>query len=128
MNPIVLVVDDMQYCIDMHVNGLAELGLTIVTASTLRELDVMYAKHREELAVIILDGCIPGDEVNTYGFITRVRADMESGAFTGHLVAASSLPQYRETMVRAGCTHQAPKKGAAELVLELLTITQEETW
>lgn len=116
----VLVVDDLPPFVDLHVDGLQGSGLQVATATSLEELTAAYEQHRDELIGIILDGCVPGDKLNTLPFIERVSADRHEGLFRGFLIAASSDSSFRRTMVRYGCTHEAPKGDAAPLLRRLL--------
>lgn len=115
--PLVLIADDLPGVIRDYEVELEEYGIRIIKATTLVELSMIFAKYEHEIAAVILDGCIPGHYVNTIGFIQNAR---EHG-FDRPIVAASSLPEYRDEMVRAGCSHQAPKWAAVELVADLLS-------
>lgn len=115
-NPLILIADDLSKVIDYYERSLAQFSwISTVSATSLDELNEVFNVFSDEIDVIILDGCIPGDTVNTIGFIQRVR---EAG-FTKPIIAASSLPAYRDRMVLAGCSHQAPKDAAPGLALEL---------
>ena len=116
----VLVVDDIPEFIKLHEDFLQGSGLSVVTAATLAELDAQYTEHRADLVGIILDGCVPGNTVNTLPFIQRATIDRRQGKFTGFLIAASSDPDYRKDMVRHGCTHEIRKDEAAHLLRTLL--------
>jgi CheY-like chemotaxis protein len=115
--PVVLIADDLPRIIGDWTTRLADYGIDVVAATSLEELDTAYARHQHEIAAVILDGCIPGDSVNTIGFIKAARA----GGFTKPIVAASSLWEYRDMMMYAGCSHQAPKEQAADLIADLLS-------
>jgi CheY-like chemotaxis protein len=115
--PIVLIADDLPRVISTWTHHLASYGIGVVVATSLEELHSVYAQHQSHIAAVILDGCIPGHFVNTIGFIRAARAN----GFTKPIVAASSLPEYRAQMVGAGCSHQAPKELAADLVADLLS-------
>lgn len=117
----ILVVDDRPDYVEMHVDTLRLRNLSVVVAMTLDELDSQYTERREELAGIILDGCVPGTVLNTIPFIERVAADRENGLFNGILMAASLDPNYRHEMMAAGCSHEANKRDAAEELIKLLT-------
>lgn len=117
---IVLAVDDRSSALSHHRSVLRGRGeITVITASTLEEAEWLYWQHRDELSAIILDGCVPGDYVNTIPFILTLTQDN----FAGILMAASGDPDYRDEMVRAGCTHQADKWEAAKEILTLLGVT-----
>lgn len=117
--PVVLIADDMPEIIDDWTYDLNGYGIGVVTARDLASLPGVFAVNRYQIAAIILDGCMPGNSLNTLGFVKAIR---EQG-FTKPIVAASSLAEYRAIMVAAGCSHEAPKHEAAHLVADLLSTT-----
>ncbi len=114
---LVLAADDLPEVLETWTKELAVYGITVVTASTLEELDRVFEEHEHQLDAIILDGCIPGHDVNTLRFIWKVR-DRDCRV---PIIASSSLPEYRRMMVRAGASHQAPKQEAVDTVADLLS-------
>lgn len=116
-SPLVLLADDLPEVLEGWVNTLTEYGIPCMTASTLEDLNRGFAMYKDDISAIILDGCIPGHEVNTIEFIKMARAS----GYTKPIVAASSSQLYRWDMVDAGCSHQAPKNWAAHDVAELLS-------
>lgn len=117
--PLVLIADDLPDVIRNWESALHEYGIRTIKAMSIRDLCGTFLAHESEIAAVILDGCIPGHSVNTIGFIMIAR---EIG-FTKPIIAASSLEKYRDRMVGWGCSHQAPKELAAELVADLLSTT-----
>lgn len=113
----VLIADDLPEVIEAWTKELAAYDITVVTASTLEELDKVFEEHEQQLDAIILDGCIPGHDVNTLRFIWRVR---DKGCQVP-IVASSSLREYRDMMIQAGASHQAPKQEAVDTVADLLS-------
>lgn len=116
-SPLVLLVDDLSEVLNSWVSTLTEYGVPCLTASTLEGLDRGFALYKDDISAIVLDGCVPGHTVNTLPFILGAR----SRGFTAPIIAASSSLPYRQMMMRAGCSHQAPKDQAAELVADLLS-------
>lgn len=115
--PLVLIADDLPEVIRDYQVELESYDIRVVTATTLDELYDTFDQYEHELTAVILDGCIPGHRVNTDRFIVRARRQ----GFTKPIIAASSLPEYRQYMMESGCSHQAPKWEAAELVADLLS-------
>jgi CheY-like chemotaxis protein len=106
-NPLVLIADDLPQVIAYYKRQLLDrYDISTVSATTLEQLDEVFDKFFHEIDVIILDGCIPGDTVNTISFIKRAR---EMG-FTRPIIAASSMPAYRMQMIAAGCSHEIDDK------------------
>ena len=116
-SPLVLLADDLPEVLESWVNTLTEYGVPCMTASTLEGLNRGFALYKDDISAIILDGCIPGHALNTERFILGARA----GGFTNPIIAASSSWLYRDLMVEAGCSHQAPKGSAAHLAADLLS-------
>jgi hypothetical protein len=117
--PLVLIADDLPDVIRSWESELDEYGIGVVKATTIRQLCEVFFAHEFEIEAIILDGCIPGHSPNTIPFVRLVR---EIG-FTKPIIAASSSEVYREMMLNAGCSHEAPKEQAVELLVEVLTAT-----
>lgn len=117
----VLVVEDADHWVRTHLRVL-EGRVIVITAMTREDALRLYQKHRDELDAIILDGCVPGDAVNTHEFIRAVSADIRAGYFSGPLMAASSLAEYRKEMMATGCTHETWKDEAAKYTLTLLGV------
>lgn len=114
---LVLIADDLDWVREMWAKGLEGYGISFVTASSLKELDEVFENNCSQLDAVILDGCIPGHDVNTIGFIRMVR----SKGLRVPIVASSSLPVYGQMMVNAGATRQAPKDEAVDAVADLLS-------
>ena len=115
--PLVLIADDLPHVIEAWESALTEYGIAVAKATTIRELCETFFAYEHEIDAIILDGCIPGDRPNTISFIDIVR----QFGFTKPIIAASSSERYRANMMSWGCSHQAPKELAAELVIDLLS-------
>lgn len=116
-SPLVLLADDLPEVLESWANTLSEYGIPCMTASTLTGLDRGFALYKDDISVIILDGCIPGHSLNTERFILDARAS----GYSNPIIAASSSWLYRDLMVEAGCSHQAPKGEAAHLAADLLS-------
>ena len=116
-SPYVLIADDLDWVREMWAKGLASYDISFVTASSLEELNEVFEMNCNLLDAVILDGCIPGHDVNTIGFIRMVRGK----GLRIPIVASSSLPVYRQMMMNAGATHQAPKDDAVDAVADLLS-------
>jgi len=115
--PLVLIADDLPKVIDFYKQLLIKkYDISTVSATTLDELDEVFDRFIQQIDLVILDGCIPGNDINTIEFIERARAR----GFTKPIIAASSLPEYRMQMVDAGCSHETEKEFAPELASWIL--------
>ena len=113
----VLFVDDSRSQLESyHVRSAAfPEGTQCFFAHTLAMAGARFRAHQFD--AIVLDGCVPGDELNSLPFIDMVRAR----GYTGILVAASGSTVFRKQMMDAGCTHEVREKGQAiKLLLEVL--------
>ena len=116
-----LIADDLQFEIDRYKRKLLkDFKISTVSAITLEELYAKFDEFFEYIDVIILDGCIPGNDLNTVEFIAHAR---ERG-FGGFIIAASSLPAYRTQMLVAGCDYESEKEDAPKKAWELVTNAQ----
>jgi CheY-like chemotaxis protein len=116
MSKLVLVVDDDDTAIRRHKSVLEEYDIVVVSATTLERAVVLYKEYAGKLSAIIVDGCVPGNVLNSIPFIELVLED----SFRGFLVAASGSASYRKIMVASGCHHQSNKYSAADMVVQLL--------
>lgn len=115
--PLVLLVDDREDVIHYYKQQLLETyNISTMSATTLKELDEKFDEYSPEIDVIILDGCMPGDDLNTVDFITRARAE----GFAKPIIAASGSPLYRQLMFEAGCSHKSEKQHAPGLAWMLV--------
>lgn len=116
-HPFALIADDIPKFISYYKKELLNRhNVSTISATTLSMLYKQFDKYIDSIDVIILDGCIPGSTLNTLGFIEYAR---RSG-FTKPIIAASSLPYYRELMLDAGCSHEAEKEDAPFMASRLV--------
>ena len=109
----VLVVEDNQEWSSLIRRGLGDKVL-VVQAFTMEEAEAVFERH-PDLAVILMDACVPGDKPNTMGLVRKMRK-----TFKGPIVAISNYDKYREELMRAGCDYEAEKDDVAKKVLELV--------
>lgn len=114
---LILIADDLPGVISRYEDRLHSDTTTTVSATSLEQLELVFDVYFEEIDAIILDGCIPGNDLNTVEFIERARQQ----GFYRPIIAASSAAYFRQLMVEAGCSHEASKDKAPELALQLLT-------
>ena len=94
----VLAVDDEQW---IHNKWLPELEgkVELLSAGTIEDARKMFAEH-PDIAAIAMDACVPGDEPNTMELVREFRK-----TFSGPMLAASGLGDYRELLMKAGCDY-----------------------
>ncbi len=91
-------------------------GTEVLEADNLDMAIKLFLEHEATTDVIIVDGCVPGDEINTLPFIRSARRR----GYGGTMIAASSSSLYREQMVAAGCDGQSDKRSLPTLLPALL--------
>lgn len=112
----VLIVEDDSSIQDVIYAGLTRLGsVEVLRAYTIETARKILAAH-SDIAIITLDGCVPGNELNTLPFIGEILAS----GFTGELIAASSDDAFRDEMMRAGCGRQSSKSRLLSQIVNLL--------
>lgn len=96
---IVLVIDDERTWPNFY-RDIVRPGISVLHAWTLEEGRELFNKHRDTIALIIMDGRVraPLDES-----IALVRYFLEEAHFTGPIVAATGDPTNSAKLVHAGC-------------------------
>jgi DNA-binding response OmpR family regulator len=112
--PTVLIIEDSPEAHDIFTRRLKD-NVIILPAQTLEEAEALFTQHGKDISIIVVDGCVPGNVLNTIPLIRMMRK-----TFTGPIIASSSRPAFREEMVAAGCTHQAQKLDVPAEILKLL--------
>lgn len=84
----------------------------VLSAFTIQEAEELVTKH-PDIAAVAMDGCVPGDELNTAPLTKKIRA-----GFSGPIIAISSVADYRLRLITAGCDYWCEK-------LELETILKK---
>lgn len=69
-------------------------------------------KNLEKYDAVLLDGCVPGDTLNTVPLIKYIIGEK----YKKPIIAISSYPEYRKEMLLFGCTHESPKEDVAHLL------------
>lgn len=116
--PVVFMVEDVEDNIFLTGECLAGRA-TLVAAVTLEEAEE-YLHRLDCFAAVALDGCVPGNVLNTLPLVRRIRR-----SFRRPLIATSSRADYRRKMLHAGCTHACDKFEIAPLLFELLGSASE---
>jgi DNA-binding response OmpR family regulator len=87
-----------------------------ICASSIEEAEDLFEEHKSTLAAISVDGCVPGDELNTLPLIRMMCREYQKP-----IIAASGDSFYRKQMMEVGCTHECHKKSELpHVIVELL--------
>lgn len=115
MLPKVLIIEDERGRQLDYAEALSD-KVQILEARSVEEGEQLFAEN-PDVALIIMDACVPGDEPTTLPLTRRIRE-----TFTGPMVAASSDFYYRRQLMGAGCDHESRKDFVPEKVVELLNL------
>lgn len=70
----------------------------------------------DSIALIAVDGCVPGGKYNTAELIHHFR----DSCFAGPIVAISDDRDIRQLQMKDGCTHEAKKDQVVATIIQLL--------
>jgi len=112
----VLVVEDSETWSKIIKRGLGDKVLVLFALDMVKGAKIF--RENPDIALVIMDACVPGDEPNTQILVREIRK-----TFSGPMIAMSSMPMYRKELLRAGCDYEVEEKEqAAKKALELLGI------
>ena len=87
----------------------------LLIAQSIEEATQLFNAN-PDIDIIIMDACVPGNELNTVPLVQLFRK-----TFTGPIITASSVNEYNFALLEAGCSHNGySKEGAAKTVLNLI--------
>ncbi|MCX6723387.1 MAG: response regulator [Candidatus Staskawiczbacteria bacterium] len=90
----------------------------LIFASSIDEAEKQFEANRGNIAVIVMDGCVPGRVLNTEDLTRRFRS-----AFDGPIIASSSIPDFRRKLRVAGCDRECTDKlEIPEMICKILGI------
>ncbi len=92
--------------------------VTIIPATTIEEAETLWEKHKDHVALVVMDGCVPGDHLNTVPLVQIIRT-----TFQGPIIAASSSTYNREELVKAGCSEGSEIVDVPATIVRLLKIS-----
>ncbi|MFA6297322.1 MAG: response regulator [Candidatus Paceibacterota bacterium] len=110
----ILVIEDDKNIILGYQGLLKKFPFEFIVATTLEEAERLYPIR--EWDVIVVDGCLGGDDFNTGPLVKEIRAS----GYTGHMIAASGNPDLRRFLVEAGCSMDVEKRFVPANILNLL--------
>jgi len=90
-------------------------GVNIIPATTLAEAEEKFKIHGHELSAIVMDGCVPGSNLNTVPLLKMILK-----TFKGPVIATSSL--FRNELMEAGCTDWCDKGDVVLKLKEVLNL------
>jgi CheY-like chemotaxis protein len=117
MKKLVLLVEDDEVVGQAIKLLLEDDGWEVVWAKDRYEARDLYTAHKHEITAAVFDGYLEKTcGGNTFEIIRIMREDN----FKGPMIAASSNPDMRKDMIRAGCTDQCPKDSISDCLIDQL--------
>jgi DNA-binding NtrC family response regulator len=113
MKKTVLVVEDITDFHSIWQQKLADT-ITILSATTIEEAADLFSAN-PSIDAIALDACVPGDDLNTLPLLKLFKR-----TFNGPIIAISGSSEYRETLVKHGCTHECQKRDLPQTLSTIL--------
>lgn len=101
---ILLVEDSPTWCEDFT-RMFTDDGNFVVLTKTIKETEERLSQN-VNFDLIVMDGCVPGDALNTLPLIKKIRNEFN---FKGYMMASSSDSDNLELMKKAGCNHGVEK-------------------
>jgi len=92
-------------------------------ADSITNAEILF-REISDVDCIIMDACVPGDEPNTMDLVKEIRK-----TYKGPIIANSSVEEYVEELLGAGCDYGAHKRDVIKKIFEILSLNeQEEVW
>ncbi len=112
----ILVVEDNKDMQDFYLESLRHLvnNLIVLKAYTIEDAEKLFAKNTD-IDLVIMDGCVPGDKINTLPLIVKIRE-----TFKGPMIAASRESGYQKQLIAAGCDYGVDKLELPNKIIEIL--------
>ncbi len=116
MSKKVLIVDDMGEYHSSYKRGLKDLGsdAIILSAFSIEEARKLFNEN-PDIDAIVMDACVPGNYPTTQPLVREFRK-----IFSGPIIAVSSLDEYRDMLIEAGCDYESVKSALPKILLEIL--------
>lgn len=90
----------------------------LLVADSIEEAKKIFSQN-DDVDLIVMDACVPGDEPNTMNLVREMRK-----TYHGSILANSSVLKYREILLNAGCDKECHKKDVVEKILEILSLNK----
>jgi CheY-like chemotaxis protein len=115
--PTVLVVEDDKRWQDNYRDSLKDVA-RVIAASTPGEAYDLFYEHRQDIALIVMDGSLLGGGLDTLPLVREFR----NAGFNGPMIAASSNKEWNAALMDGGkgCDHNSEKYKAPGYALEVL--------
>jgi len=111
----ILIIEDSVDVVLGWREALRRFPFNFIVAENLEKAEVLFPVRNWD--VIVVDGCLGGDDFNTEALVHTIR---EQG-YTGPMIAASKSPDIRRLLIRAGCDEESPKEFIPTHILDVLS-------
>jgi CheY-like chemotaxis protein len=98
LQPVILIADDDQLCLDVGVRMLQELGYTVLKARDGQEAIEVYKTNQNNIDLVILDMKMPNNGGLTFDQLRKINADVKI------LIISGYTEDYRiRELINQGC-------------------------
>ena len=113
--PKVLVVEDDEYN-RVKLRRSLKNRVILLEADSLKKGGQLF-RANPDVALVVMDACVDDSLIDSEPLVRKIRK-----TFKGPMIASSSLPEYQELLLKAGCDHQASRREVPALVRRLLKL------
>lgn len=111
----ILIIDDDIVWQEVWKRSLGK-RVALLPALSIPEAEKTFTEHND-IDLIAIDGCVPGDTINTKPLIRKFRE-----TYKGPMVAISKASLVRDCLIDAGCSHECEKKWLPGNILKILEL------
>lgn len=112
--PLILVVDD-QRTLHMMFRERFDGVARQLHAYTVDEARSLFETHERDIAIVVMDACVPGRIPTTTGLVSEMRR-----TFRGPIIGCSNEPLYLTVMRDVGCSHTSDKTDVFTIIERIL--------
>lgn len=108
--PKVLIIEDneaQQRLWRMLIEDAMQGNVEVLQAFTKEEGDLLLDAHVADIAVLVVDACVPGREINTIELVEKARGLRGTGL---PIVAVSGQPDFQTVLQKVGCDVRCDEK------------------
>ncbi len=120
-SPVLLIVDDQRFFLDLHANMLRPKGYTVKTAPSAAEGFAEAKRERPDL--MLLDVEMPGED--GFSLCRRLKADPETAAIPVIMLTATTNQKLTELAFKAGAEATVLKSMNVERLVNIINVVLE---
>lgn len=111
----IIIIDDDEEIQAKWGSFFKKKDVDVLSATDLEEAEKLFVDHKYAATdMILVDGCLPGDDFNTEELAIKIRAVSQ-----GIMIATASLEEYRDKLILVGCDYKSDKLFFKSLIKDL---------